>query len=99
VTSKTDGYTKGPDVRTDAIYICPRKLNVQSLNYYTIVIIHELAHFCGPHRSRNDFVTDHAYRREGKKFFDMSPRKALTTADCYAHLAGEAALGAEAPYQ
>jgi len=86
-----------PGVRKDAIYLCPRKLNTQSPDFYTMTIIHELAHFCGPVENTPDAIVDHSYRsRPG--FFQLAPYQAERTADCYAHFAGEAQLGIEAPH-
>lgn len=84
-------------VRKDTIYICPRKLNVQKSEYYTIVVVHELAHFCGPIGGSPDAIDDHGYRRK-PGFFQLTPWQAERTADCYAHFAGEAKLGYEAPH-
>ena len=86
-----------PGVRKDAIYLCPRKLNVQSSAFYTIVVVHELAHFCGPLEGTADAIVDHSYRRR-PGFFLMNAYQAERTADCYAHFAGEAKLGFEAPH-
>src|SRR5262245_46482812 len=54
-----------PGVRKDTIYLCPRKLNTQSPDYYTLVVVHELAHFCGPHEGTSNAIVDHSYRRRG----------------------------------
>ncbi|MCP5115142.1 MAG: hypothetical protein GY953_30285 [bacterium] len=85
-------------VRKDTIYICPRKLNVQHNDYYRIVILHELAHFCGPVGGSPESIEDYGYRRK-PGFFQLPSRLALRTADCYAHFAGEAKLGQEAPHR
>jgi hypothetical protein len=86
-----------PGVRKDAIYVCPQKLNVQPPDFYTMAIVHELAHFCGPLEGTSDAIVDHSYRNR-PNFFQLSPWEAERTADCYAHFAGEAALGREAPH-
>jgi hypothetical protein len=86
-------------VRKDTIYICPRKLNIQQSAYYTIVVVHELAHFCGPVEGGANAIVDYSYRRKGEAFFRLTPWQAERTADCYAHFAGEAKLvDHEAPH-
>ncbi len=95
--SKDAGYS-GPNVRMDAIYICSRRYKSYSLDTYTMVVVHELAHFCGPPRPNADIIEDHSYRRKGSAFFKLSAKDAMRTADCYAHFAGEVSLGKEAPY-
>jgi hypothetical protein len=82
--------------RKDTIYLCPRKLNVQASDFYTIVVVHELAHFCGPIEGSADAIDDHSYRRRAD-FFQLTPYNAGRTADCYAYFAGESMLGREAP--
>lgn len=86
-----------PGVRKDSIYLCPRKLNTQSADYYTVVVVHELAHFCGPHEGTPNAIVDHSYRRRAD-FFKLTACQAERTADCYARFASEAQLGREAPY-
>ena len=84
-------------VRKDTIYVCPRKLNVQKSQFYTVVVVHELAHFCGGVDGSPTSIDDHGYRRK-PGFFQLNPWQAEHTADCYAHFAGESKLGHEAPY-
>jgi hypothetical protein len=96
VTGATDPKPQ-PGVRKDAIYVCPRKLNMVLSEFYTVVVVHELAHFCGPIEGSPDAIVDHGYRRK-PGFFQLSPRNAERTADCYAHFAAEAKLGREAPH-
>jgi hypothetical protein len=86
-----------PCVRKDVIYLCPRKLNVQSSAFYTIVVVQELAHFCGPVEGSADAIVDHGYRRR-PGFFQLNAYHVERMADCYAHIAGEAKLGFEAPH-
>ena len=63
---------------------------------YTRVIVHELAHFCGPEVNSSDVIEDHSYRQR-PNFFQLTPRQAIRTADCYSEFAGEAKLGVEPP--
>jgi len=93
-----DAKYSGPNVRMDAVYICSRRYKSYSLDTYTMVVVHELAHFCGPPRPNTDIIVDHSYRRKGSAFFKLSAKNAMRTADCYAHFAGEVTLGREAPY-
>jgi hypothetical protein len=96
--SRTDGpYTKGPDARMDRIYVCPRKALALSHEVYTVVVVHELAHFCGQPGGHKDSIGDHGYRRK-PGFFDLPPDKAIRTADCYAHFAGHLAMNREPQY-
>jgi hypothetical protein len=98
--SKEDNY-RGPNQRQAAVYICPRVLNAHSDFSYTRIIVHELAHFCGPEtgaRTIDDFgYRDRKVPAEHAKFFDLRPEKAIRTADCYAEFAGYAYLGREVP--
>jgi hypothetical protein len=98
--SREDNY-EGINQRQDTILVCPRVLNVHSYEFYTEVIVHELAHFCGPGPGANAIV-DHGYRKpamppETDPFFKLTPYKALRTADCYSQFAGSAYLGREPP--
>jgi hypothetical protein len=86
-----------PGLRKDAIFICPRRFQSFSPLFFTVVVVHELAHFCGPREGSGD-IGDFSYRKRGAAFFSLTPAQALRTADCYAHFAGEARLGTEAPY-
>lgn len=98
--SKEDNY-RGPNQRQDTIYICPRVLNAHSDFSYTRIVVHELAHFCGPEPG-GQTITDYGYRdrkvpAEQDKFFKLRPELAIRTADCYAEFAGYAYLGREVP--
>jgi hypothetical protein len=97
-TPKTGpGETPYPGLRKDTIYICPRRFASFNQLFFTVVVVHELAHFCGPPEGATD-ISDFGYRKQGATFFALRPELALRTADCYAHFAGEARLGREAPY-
>lgn len=96
--SREDSYL-GVNQRQDTIFICPRVLNAHSDGGYLLVIVHELAHFCGPEVGSHTIV-DFGYRdrdvpEEYDKFFDLRPEQALRTADCYAEFAGYAYFGRE----
>jgi hypothetical protein len=98
--SREDRYS-GQNLRQDTIFICPRVLNAHSDFSYTRIIVHELAHFCGPEPG-GPTIDDYGYRdrkvpAELDKFFDLRPEKAIRTADCYAEFAGYAYLGREVP--
>jgi hypothetical protein len=84
-------------VRVDRIYVSPRQLNAHPNEAYTVVVVHELAHFCGGPLGDKNAVIDHSYRRKAG-FFDLSPEKALRTADCYAHFAGHLTVDREPQY-
>jgi hypothetical protein len=90
-----DNY-ENADKRQDTISVCSRVLNSQSDGVYTRVIVHELAHFCGPEVNSSDVIEDHSYRQR-PNFFQLTPRQAIRTADCYSEFAGEAKLGVEPP--
>lgn len=93
--SGEDNY-EGANQRQDTIFICPRTLNGHSNDFYTSIIVHELAHFCGPEVNSADRIGDHSYRHR-PDFFQLSPAQAIRTADCYSQFAGEAKLGHEPP--
>lgn len=92
--SKDDNYA-GPNQRQDTIFVCPRVLNAHSDEFYTKVIVHELAHFCGPEPGRG--IGDHGYRNgnlseQNDPFFKLTPEFAIRTADCYSEFAGSSYL-------
>lgn len=93
--SREDNYG-GPNQRQDTIFICPRRLNTHSDGFYTSIIVHELAHFCGREIDSADRIADHSYRHR-PNFFQLTPSQAIRTADCYSEFAGEARLGHEPP--
>lgn len=98
--SHEDNYL-GLNQREDTIFICPRVLNTASNEFYTKVIVHELAHFCGPPPGADE-IGDHGYRDHRvpdskDSFFKLSPHMAIRTADCYSEFAGEAYLRREPP--
>jgi len=84
-----------PNIRQDTVVLCPRMLSGGSEGYLVRVIVHELAHFCGPSVG-DQAIGDHGY--QGKPGFKtLSHRLAMRTADCYSTLAGRARLGTEPP--
>lgn len=86
-------YGQKEHYRMDAIYICSR-LGQASLERYTHVMVHELAHFVGPVFTRSDSIHDHSYFHRGD-FFELKAKDALRTADAYAAFAAEAKLKRE----
>jgi hypothetical protein len=91
------GESPQAGLRKDTIYICPRRFESFNRLFFNVVVVHELAHFCGPPEGGGE-IGDFSYRREGPSSFALPPELALRTADCYAHVAGQAWLGNEAPY-
>ena len=89
------GYT-GPVNRQDSILICSRNVGSKGLEVVAYIVVHELAHFCGPQRGAGH-IDDFSYRRKGAVFFQLSPDLARRTADCYAQFAAESALKREPP--
>jgi len=67
-----------------------------------LLLVHE--DLVPPERATADSVAgaewtmQYTTRKHGGAFFALRPELALRTADCYAHFAGEARLGHEAPY-
>jgi hypothetical protein len=97
--SQDENYA-GSNQRQDTIFVCPRLLNAHGDEAYTAVIVHELAHFCGPEKSNQYAIRDHGNRKhslreEDDKFFKLTPYQAIRTADCYSEFAGAARLGRE----
>ncbi len=92
--SAEDNY-EGPNLRQDAMYFRVSFYMSRSYHpdYVTCVMVHELAHFCGP-RGGDDEIRDYTYESR-RDFRTVAPKQASRTAAIFAYFAGEAYLKRE----
>ncbi|MGE0759049.1 MAG: peptidoglycan-binding protein [Pirellulaceae bacterium] len=91
--SRDDNYA-GPNLRQDTIFISTHTLERYNTETYTGVLLHELAHFCGPEVNSANRIGDHGQLGDAG-FFKLSPFQAVRNADTYSSFAGEVKLGRE----